>query len=220
MAGVLKPVRWSLTLLALLGLGSPAAAMPPFRLTAIQQLGYDKLDPLWQYSGKVMSCTFCHVNKQGGAPWNPFGEALRRASRRPPPATSRRCCIRCWRRAATATATATRTPWRCSRTPCPATPPATRRCRWPSYRCRSRRRAARPSTPRRRMCPARSRGQKRSRNQGQGRFSIPSPVPRWQAHPPRATAKSAQAGRAVSGVQTPVLRTAISVAAVAVLLSP
>ena len=78
MAGVLKPVRWSLTLLALLGLGSPAAAMPPFRLTAIQQLGYDKLDPLWQYSGKVMSCTFCHVNKQGGAPWNPFGEALRR----------------------------------------------------------------------------------------------------------------------------------------------
>ncbi|WP_425145997.1 thrombospondin type 3 repeat-containing protein [Deinococcus sp.] len=65
--------RWALSLLLL---GGTVSAMPPFRLTAIQQLGYDKLDPLWQYSGKVMSCTFCHVNRQGGAPWNAFGQAL------------------------------------------------------------------------------------------------------------------------------------------------
>lgn len=70
-------------LLALLGLGlsgSPAgtvAAMPQFRMQAIVQLHYDKLDPLWQYSGKVMSCTFCHVGKSGGAPWNVFGQALK-----------------------------------------------------------------------------------------------------------------------------------------------
>ncbi|ULH14720.1 hypothetical protein MF271_12010 [Deinococcus sp. KNUC1210] len=73
MAGVLKcRAAWMLALLSLGGV----SAMPAFRLTAIQQLGYDKLDPLWQYSGKVMSCTFCHVNKKGGAPWNTFGQAL------------------------------------------------------------------------------------------------------------------------------------------------
>ena len=73
MAGLLK--RRAAWLLALLTLGT-VSAMPPFRLTAIQQFGYAKLDPLWQYSGKVMACTFCHVNKKGGAPWNVFGQAL------------------------------------------------------------------------------------------------------------------------------------------------
>lgn len=63
---------------ALLALGGSVLAMPQFRLTAIQQLGYDRLDPLWQYSGKVMGCTFCHVNKGGGAPWNVFGQALQK----------------------------------------------------------------------------------------------------------------------------------------------
>lgn len=52
--------------------------MPAFRLTAIQQLHYDVGEPLWQYSGKVMACTFCHVNKSGGAPWNTFGQALQK----------------------------------------------------------------------------------------------------------------------------------------------
>ncbi len=65
-------------LLALLAFGSGAVAMPQFRLQAIQQLHYDQLDPLWQYSGKVMGCTFCHVGKQGGAPWNVFGQALQK----------------------------------------------------------------------------------------------------------------------------------------------
>ena len=63
---------------AVLILGGSVLAMPQFRLTAIQQLGYDRLDPLWQYSGKVMGCTFCHVGKQGGAPWNVFGQALQK----------------------------------------------------------------------------------------------------------------------------------------------
>jgi len=58
--------------------GGSVFAMPQFRLTAIQQLHYDRLDPLWQYSGKVMGCTFCHVNKGGGAPWNVFGQALQK----------------------------------------------------------------------------------------------------------------------------------------------
>ena len=57
---------------------SPSLAMPAYRLQAIPQLHYDQDDPLWQYSGKVMACTFCHVNKEGGAPWNPFGQALQR----------------------------------------------------------------------------------------------------------------------------------------------
>ena len=52
--------------------------MPAFRLTAIQQLHYDAGEPLWQYSGKVMACTFCHVNARGGAPWNSFGQALQK----------------------------------------------------------------------------------------------------------------------------------------------
>jgi hypothetical protein len=58
------------------GVGGTVFAMPQFRLQATVQLHYDKLDPLWQYSGRVMSCTFCHVNKGGGAPWNVFGQAL------------------------------------------------------------------------------------------------------------------------------------------------
>ena len=68
-----------LALLALFGLGLTGVtlAMPQFRMQAVVQLHYDKLDPLWQYSGKVMSCTFCHVNKSGGAPWNVFGQALK-----------------------------------------------------------------------------------------------------------------------------------------------
>lgn len=77
----LKPVVLGLGLLLaapLLPVGESVFAMPQFRLQAIQQLHYDKLDPLWEYSGKVMSCTFCHVNKGGGAPWNVFGQALQK----------------------------------------------------------------------------------------------------------------------------------------------
>jgi hypothetical protein len=72
----LKPELIGLGLL--LTVSGSVYAMPQFRLTAIVQLHYDKLDPLWQYSGKVMSCTFCHVGKQGGAPWNVFGQALQK----------------------------------------------------------------------------------------------------------------------------------------------
>ena len=65
---------------------SPSLAMPAYRLQAIPQLHYDQDDPLWQYSGKVMACTFCHVNKAGGAPWNPFGQALQRGFQADPKA--------------------------------------------------------------------------------------------------------------------------------------
>ena len=67
--------RWAALGLLIL---SPASSMPAFRLAAIQQLHYDVGEPLWQYSGKVMACTFCHVNKSGGAPWNSFGQALQK----------------------------------------------------------------------------------------------------------------------------------------------
>ena len=76
MAGVVRLIGLKPALIGLLLAGGSVFAMPQFRLTAIVQLHYDKLDPLWQYSGKVMGCTFCHVNKGGGAPWNVFGQAL------------------------------------------------------------------------------------------------------------------------------------------------
>lgn len=56
---------------------TPAAlAMPKFRLTAIQQFHYDVGNPLWELDRRVMACTYCHVKDSGGAPWNPFGQAL------------------------------------------------------------------------------------------------------------------------------------------------
>lgn len=57
-------------------LAAPALAMPKFRLAAIQQFHYDAGNPLWEYDKRVMACTYCHVNTSGGAPWNPFGQAL------------------------------------------------------------------------------------------------------------------------------------------------
>ncbi|WP_202630426.1 hypothetical protein [Deinococcus alpinitundrae] len=74
MAGLILR-RWAALGLLVL---TPALSMPAFRLTAIHQLHYDVGEPLWQYSGKVMACTFCHVNKSGGAPWNLFGQALQK----------------------------------------------------------------------------------------------------------------------------------------------
>lgn len=65
-------------LAALVLLAAPVAlAMPRYRLQAIQQFHYDADNPLWQLDRRVMACTFCHVNEGGGAPWNPFGEAIR-----------------------------------------------------------------------------------------------------------------------------------------------
>ena len=60
--------------------------MPAYRLQAIQQLHYDVGQPLWQYSAKVMACTFCHVNAKGGAPWNAFGQALQKGFQTDPKA--------------------------------------------------------------------------------------------------------------------------------------
>lgn len=65
-------------LLGALVLSAPVAlAMPGFRLSAIRQFHYDQGNPLWEYDRRVMACTYCHVNPSGGAPWNPFGEAVR-----------------------------------------------------------------------------------------------------------------------------------------------
>ena len=63
-----------------------AFALPKYRTGAIVQLHYDVGNPLWAYDRTVMSCAFCHVNESGGAPWNPFGEALKAGFRGNPKA--------------------------------------------------------------------------------------------------------------------------------------
>ncbi|CAM4356937.1 hypothetical protein [Deinococcus marmoris] len=65
-------------LAALVLLAAPVAlAMPRYRSQAIVQFHYDADNPLWELDRRVMACTYCHVDVGGGAPWNPFGEAIR-----------------------------------------------------------------------------------------------------------------------------------------------
>ena len=67
--------RAALCLLALVTLGS-APALPKYRMQAIPQLHYDEGQELWQFDRRVMACSYCHVKDTGGAPWNPFGQAI------------------------------------------------------------------------------------------------------------------------------------------------
>ncbi len=53
-------------LLVLVGLLAPALARPGIK-AAVEKAFYLK----------IPSCTYCHVSPSGGAPWNPFGRALR-----------------------------------------------------------------------------------------------------------------------------------------------
>lgn len=65
-------------LIALLVLTAPAAlALPKYRLQAITQFHLDDGSGLAALDRRVMSCSYCHVKDSGGAPWNPFGEAIR-----------------------------------------------------------------------------------------------------------------------------------------------
>lgn len=50
-----------------------ALARPPYRNQAIKQLNFTG-SPL---ESSTMSCSYCHMSDYGGAPWNPFGNALR-----------------------------------------------------------------------------------------------------------------------------------------------
>jgi hypothetical protein len=69
--------------LALVAALLPAAvARPAYRLQAIRQLGI----PGSTLSRNTMACTYCHAREGGGAPWNPFGEAIRAAFRAEPEA--------------------------------------------------------------------------------------------------------------------------------------
>lgn len=54
----------------------PAEAMPRYRLQAAPQLHLTEGNELWELDRRVMPCTYCHVNADGGAPWNPFGQAI------------------------------------------------------------------------------------------------------------------------------------------------
>lgn len=67
----LTPTRVFLCVAALAGaLALPrATALPEYRLQALKVL---HLAP--DVGNQVtVDCTYCHVNKTGGAPWNPFG---------------------------------------------------------------------------------------------------------------------------------------------------
>ncbi|UBV42585.1 hypothetical protein LAJ19_13300 [Deinococcus taeanensis] len=70
----------TLTLAALVGmtplLVRPAHALPKYRLQAAAQLHLNDGFELWELDRRVVPCTFCHVNAEGGAPWNPFGQAI------------------------------------------------------------------------------------------------------------------------------------------------
>ncbi|GGS11038.1 hypothetical protein [Deinococcus sedimenti] len=54
----------------------PAEALPRYRLQAAPQLHLTQGLELWDLDRRVMPCTYCHVNEKGGAPWNPFGQAI------------------------------------------------------------------------------------------------------------------------------------------------
>ena len=54
----------------------PAEAMPRYRLQAAPQLHLTGENELWDLDRRVMPCTYCHVNVDGGVPWNPFGQAI------------------------------------------------------------------------------------------------------------------------------------------------
>ncbi|MFC4426871.1 hypothetical protein [Deinococcus navajonensis] len=72
-AGVLGGLLAGLVLLS-----APATlALPTYRKQAAQLMHYDRDNPLWALDRRVVPCTFCHVKETGGAPWNPFGEAIR-----------------------------------------------------------------------------------------------------------------------------------------------
>lgn len=58
-----------------MALGS-APALPKYRMQAIPQLHFDEGQELWHFDRRVMACTYCHVKDTGGAPWNPFGQAV------------------------------------------------------------------------------------------------------------------------------------------------
>jgi hypothetical protein len=65
-------------ILALLVLAAPAAlALPKYRMQAITQFHLDDGSGLAALDRRVMACSYCHVKETGGAPWNPFGEAIR-----------------------------------------------------------------------------------------------------------------------------------------------
>ncbi len=57
-----------IAMLAAVALVSVALARPPYRAQAVTQLSL---------VGDKVGCTYCHVNAGGGAPWNPFGEAVK-----------------------------------------------------------------------------------------------------------------------------------------------
>jgi hypothetical protein len=53
-----------------LQLNSDSNAFPAYRAMAVKQL---------HLVDKRVMCTYCHVNAGGGAPWNPFGQAVQDA---------------------------------------------------------------------------------------------------------------------------------------------
>jgi len=71
--------KWGIPLLFLASSGAvlleQAAARPPYRTQAIAQFHLEA-DPAKK---GTTGCTYCHVNARGGAPWNAFGQTVKRA---------------------------------------------------------------------------------------------------------------------------------------------
>jgi hypothetical protein len=64
-------VRWIVAVLVIAGLGisqlSAVSAFPAYRAQVVQQ---------FKLTDARVGCTYCHVSVSGGAPWNPFGQAV------------------------------------------------------------------------------------------------------------------------------------------------
>ena len=66
-----KTVMFALIALALAV--TPALAFPTYRQAAIAQL---RLEPDKSDGTRSVTCRYCHVNEDGGDPWNPFGRLV------------------------------------------------------------------------------------------------------------------------------------------------
>jgi hypothetical protein len=62
-----------LTITVLFACLSSALAFPSYRVQAVKQL---KLEPDKADGTMVVGCVLCHVNPEGGDPWNAFGQRV------------------------------------------------------------------------------------------------------------------------------------------------
>ena len=69
----MSPRRALLSVIAFGLVVSPALAFPTYRQAVIAQL---KLEPDKTDGTRAITCQYCHVNTDGGDPWNSFGQLV------------------------------------------------------------------------------------------------------------------------------------------------